>query len=176
MRPKISALIITRNEELRLERCLKSLQWVDEIVIVDNFSEDRRIEIAARYGCHIIQNKQISFGGQRNIAIQNANGHWMFHLDADEVVPPELQKEIQSRVLDMDEGCVAYTLVMRIYFLGKHMKHGGWYTDSKKIRLTKKGSGWFKETVHEGFIPNGKVGNLNQEIRSLFHSFGFKLS
>jgi glycosyltransferase involved in cell wall biosynthesis len=164
MHEKLTAIVITKNEEKRIERCLESIQWADEILVIDNMSEDQTASVARRHGCTVIQHPQTSFGGQRNIGIRNASHEWILHLDADEVVPASLRDEIKSRALAPNCPYDAFALTMRIYFIGKPMLHGDWHSRNKKIRLARKEKGLFTETVHERLIVEGKVGILQETI------------
>lgn len=164
MPEKLTAIIITKNEESRLERCLQGVRWADEVIVVDDFSEDRTVEIAGQYGCKVIQHLQTSFGGQRNIGIRKASNEWILHLDADDIVSEELRREIVSKALQSGSPFDAFAVTRRMYFLGKPMLHGDWHLRNKQIRFARREKGWFTETVHERLVVEGRVGELKEPI------------
>src|ERR1039458_2159661 len=92
----ISVLILTRNEELNISRCLDSVQWSDDVLVLDSFSDDRTFEIVKTRGVRVLQNRFINFAEQRNFGLSQGSlkHEWVLHLDADEVVTPELQREM----------------------------------------------------------------------------------
>lgn len=165
----ISAVIIIKNEEELIEGCLKSLSWVDEIVLVDSGSIDRTIEIAKRYTNNIYQSKWKGYSKQKNYAISKAKGSWILSIDADERVSKNLSREITS-IISKDFPIEAYAIPRNNIFLGKLMLHGGWYPDLP-VRLFKKKMAYFdiKKDIHENLIVKGRVGKLNNPIYHLSH-------
>ncbi len=152
---KISAVIITKNEEDNIKRCLESLGWVDEIVIVDGESTDKTIEIAKSYGAKIVtHNFEGDFALERNIGNQNASGNWILALDADEVVPHETRQgieEILKRGTDID----AFNVLRKQYFLGRYMRYGGRF--HRIINLFRKDKTHFEGKVHHLVKVDGKI-------------------
>jgi len=161
-RAKVSAVLITKNEERNIKRCLESLKWVDEIVVVDGESTDRTVEIAAPYGAKIINHPfQGDFGMERNIGNDNATGDWILALDADEAIPQKTREEIE-RVLENGSEFDAYNVPRLQYFLGKALLHGGRYHSI--VNFFKKGKVRFEGKVHHLVKVSGRTGEFSQPI------------
>ncbi len=166
MKNKISVAIITYNEEKNIADCLKSVVWADEIVVVDDSSQDKTREIAQKLGAKVIKTpKQTFFDMNKNVAIKACSGEWIFLLDADERVSPELGKEIIETVQNWSSGKPeAYWLPRKNYFLGRYLKKGGQYPDPV-LRLFKKGKAFLpEETVHQQPVAKGKTGWLKNDL------------
>lgn len=137
MRPSLSIAMIARNEEANLPRTLDSVKWADEIVIVDSGSADRTPEIARSYGANHLFNRDFrGFGPQKDLAIDTCTSDWIYLLDADEVLTPQLAEEIQ-RTLENPQYD-AYWQPRVNLFLGRWIRHGGFYPD-RKLRLFRRG-------------------------------------
>lgn len=163
MRRKLSAVIITKDEEHNIERCLRSLDWVDEIVVVDSGSADRTVEICERYGCRVVETEWPGFGKAKRLAVSSASNDWVMSVDADEEVPPELAREIEG-VLSRDEIHDGYKVRHRPLYLGKWIKHSGW-TGKYKLRLFDRRKGNYTEDlVHETVKLDGRVGRLEGSL------------
>ena len=149
MRKTISVAIITYNEEANLARTLASVAWADEIVVVDSGSTDRTAEIASEQGAKLFCEEWKGFAGQKNSAVAKCSSDLVLSLDADEEVSTSLAAEIQA-LLGADESSKkAYTLPRRNHFLGRWIRHGGYYPD-RKLRLFPRGACIFQERqVHE---------------------------
>jgi glycosyltransferase involved in cell wall biosynthesis len=162
---KISAVIITFNEEDRLPEALDSLRGVaDEIVVVDSYSTDRTPEIARQAQVTFYQNRFADYGQQKNFALQKASHDWILNLDADERVSPELKKAIMELKENKPlENVAAFAIKRKAFYLGRWIRHSGWYPD-KKIRLfRKKGSVW-QGRIHERLQVTGAVVPLSGAI------------
>ena len=159
----ISACIITLNEEYNLRKCLESLSFVDEIVIVDSGSTDRTLEIAADFQASVFQRKFDNYVNQKNYCISKARNNWILALDADEVISPSLMQEIQ--LLSSKEIEASGFLIPRLtYYLGKWIRFGGWYPNLQ-IRFFHKQYGKFTGIlVHERVHLQGKCERLKQPI------------
>ncbi len=155
-RPTLSALVLTKNEARRIERCLRSLEWADEIVIVDDESDDDTVEICRRYTGNVVIHRMEGFGAQRNLGIERARGDWILSLDADEVVPADLRDEILHSLRTAGDVTGFYVL-NKIMFLGRWMRHGDWYGKvyPGHLRLFRRGSGCFTPGVHERLEHRG---------------------
>jgi glycosyltransferase involved in cell wall biosynthesis len=130
---QLSVVIITKNEERNIKRCLESvLSVADEIVIVDSFSHDRTVEIAKQFKAKVLQQEFLGYIQQKNFAIQQASNDFILALDADEALSAELQNSI-NRAKNESNGD-AYTMSRLTSYCGQWIKHGGWYPD-RKIRL-----------------------------------------
>lgn len=163
---KISAVIITLNEEKNIERCLRSLEGIaDEIVVADSFSTDKTVQIAERYGARIVQQAFLGYRDQKNFVTGQATNDWILSLDADEALSPELQQSIRTERENFRYD--AYRFARLTNYCGKWIKHSGWYPD-KKIRLydRRKGS-WGGEKVHEYWEPgkDAQVGELSGDLQ-----------
>src|SRR3989344_5824938 len=133
---RISAVILTKNEEKMLEACLKTLIWVDEVIVIDDQSTDNTISISKKYGARVIDGKS-DFADNRNLGKSAAKGDWVLYVDADERVSKILAKEIKSVLKNPKH--FAYSLKRLNYQIGKHLVWGGW-GDDKVVRLFKKTS------------------------------------
>jgi glycosyltransferase involved in cell wall biosynthesis len=164
----LSVAIITKNEEANLARTLESVRWADEIVIVDCGSTDRTAEIARNYGAQFCVEEWKGFGAQKNSAIAHCTADWVLALDADEEVSPELGAEIRQ-LLEDHPGHEAYFLPRRNFFLGRWIRHGGYYPDPK-LRLFRRGSARFEErVVHETIRAAGPAGRMRGSL--LHHAY-----
>jgi len=160
---KISVAIIAKNEELNIRECLESVKWVDEIVVVDNGSTDQTRQICQEFQARVYQEEWKGFPRQKNSAIEKTRNEWVLSLDADERVTPELRQEIES-ALENDSSIDGYYFARKNYFLGRWIKHCGWYPDHN-LRLFRKSRGRFLErTVHERVEVQGKVGYLKNPL------------
>ncbi|MCI0595004.1 MAG: glycosyltransferase family 2 protein [candidate division Zixibacteria bacterium] len=160
---KVTAVILTKNEEQNLPRCLESVRWVDEVLILDSGSTDRTPEIARKCGAKVHQLPWEGFGKQKQKGVELAAGEWVLSIDADEVVTPELKGEIMSRLAG-DNGTAGYFLKRKAYFLDRFVRHGGWYPDWV-LRLFKKEKGRFTPAaVHEAVILDGPTARLEADL------------
>ena len=168
--PQLSVAIVTLNEEETLARTLASVAWAEEIIVVDSGSTDRTAEIARSFGARVIEREWPGFAAQKNFAIAQCTGTWVLSLDADEELTPELQQEIKT-LLGANPQLDAYYLKRRNYFLGRWIKHGGFYPDAK-LRLFRRTDGtpmFGERAVHETIAFDGKTGTLNFDL--LHHSY-----
>ncbi len=164
---KISAVIITGNEENNIADCLKSVQWADEIIVVDSESTDRTVQIAKEYTDKVFIRKWKGYSDQKSYAISLAKNDWVLSLDADERVSENLAKEILETNLSPNNG---YFIKRDNYFLGKLIRGCGWGNDMQ-LRLLKKSEAKLSDRiVHEKFIVNGSVSNL----KNSFTHFSYK--
>lgn len=165
----ISVLIITKNNEDKIEGCLKSLTWADEIIIIDSFSEDKTIEICKKYTDKIYQYQWQGYAIQRNRAIELAQNPWLLFVDSDERVSSTLKENILKIPKIKNNPYSAYNIKFKNFHLGKLLKYGGW--DFDVIRLIKKGKVSYniEKRVHEEFLIKGKIGNLSGYMYHLSH-------
>ncbi len=162
----VSLVILTINEQVNIEECLKSCAWSDDIHVLDSGSSDRTVEIAERLGVQVHYHPFTSFGDQRNWAIDYipCKHDWHFHVDADERFTEKLVEEIRRRVLEpkTPEGCSAYLVPSKMMFLGRWLKRSGGYP-AYQMRLFKKGECRFVDFGHgQREDCDGKVGTLEQ--------------
>jgi len=166
---KISVFIPVLNEEDKIVDALESVQWADEIVVVDTGCTDRTVDIAQQYNCRIERLTFTGFGNLRNASVSLCNHDWILSIDADERVTPELKDEI-SAVLTDDEALETYFIPRRNFFMGRWIKHGGWYPDYCQPKLFRKGTLTYRDDlVHEGFDIHGRLGYLTSDV--LHYSF-----
>ncbi len=160
---RLSVAIITYNEEENIRNCLESVKWADEIVIIDSGSQDKTVEISKEYTSKIFINPWPGHYQQENFAIDKTTNLWVFSIDADERVTPELRKEIE-KVLEVPRYD-GYLFPRQNYFLGKWMRHGGWYPD-RVLRLFRKDKGSFGGINPHArvIIEGGWVGVINIPI------------
>jgi len=164
MREKISACVITGNEEIKIRRCLESLTWCDEIVVVDSFSQDRTVEICREFTDRVYQHEWLGYIGQRNLVREMARFDWVLHVDADEVVSPELREEIGREFSMYVQNCDGYQFPRLVHYLGKWIRHGEWYPDMK-LRLFRKDAGWSEgEEPHDQVVVKGRVKTLKNPL------------
>jgi len=158
----LSAVVITCNEESNIARCLESLSFADEIVVLDSFSTDRTLEIARRYTDNISSREFAGFSDQKNAALALARQDWVLVIDADEVVSPELADEIGAAVANGEFD--AYQMPRLTEFLGQKMYHCGWYPDHQ-LRLARRSKARFPyRLLHESMEVDGHVGTLTGHI------------
>jgi glycosyltransferase involved in cell wall biosynthesis len=162
--PKVSALIIAYNDEPNIRACLESVTWADEIVVVDSHSTDATEKISREFTEQIYQHEFFGFGRLRNEALAHCSHDWVFSLDTDERSTPEIRDEIR-RVIYGPESVEAYLVPRRNYFLGRWIRHCGWYPDYRQPQLFRKGRMRYRdELVHEGFDVEGRVGYLTSPV------------
>lgn len=163
MNHKLSAVIIVYNEEVKIERCLRSLNWVDEVIIVDSLSTDRTLEICRRYTDKIYQHPwPNNYSTQRNLANSYASNDWVLALDADEVVTKTLRDEILS-LLSKGPEADLYGIPRREYLGGKWITAGGFYPQHM-TRLYRKSLGEWINPLHERFVTRGRMKYLKYPI------------
>lgn len=160
--PFISAFVIAYNEENSIARCIKSLKFADEVIVVDAFSTDRTATIAEENGAKVIQNSWSGFASQRNVGLKACRGRWVFFLDADEEADEELGNLLRkiSRS-DLSEHPQCYSIKREEYFLGKRLRFGPG-NPSHQWRFFKRECVSFEGEIHEYPRFDGSVG----EIRS----------
>jgi glycosyltransferase involved in cell wall biosynthesis len=144
--PGISSIVITWNEEQNIRRCLESVApFSDEIIVVDSLSTDRTVEIARRHATRVIEHEWLGYGRQKQLALEHAKGDWVFSIDADEVVSPELAAEIGA----LSPDCDGYEVPRLVWYLGRWIRHSGWYP-GYVLRLFRREAARFSDdVVHE---------------------------
>jgi glycosyltransferase involved in cell wall biosynthesis len=161
---KISAIIPCKNEAHNIADVIASVQWCDEILIADSFSDDDTLEKAKQFPVHIIQREYIHSSSMKNWAIPQAQHAWILLVDADERVTPELKNEIQSLLQQETIAESAFWIYRKNFFLGRHIRFSGWQGD-KVIRLFKRDDCRYEDKhVHAEIITSGKVGKLKHKL------------
>lgn len=162
MKNKLSVVIITKNEEKNIERCLISVLWADEIVVVDSGSTDNTLEICENYNCKIIKTEWLGFGLTKKLAVNSAINDWIFSIDADEKVTEELHKQIQCILEAPKEN--GYNVRRNSFYLGKKISHCGWNRDYP-LRLFDRRKGNFNnKLVHESVVLGGKRAKIKSPL------------
>ncbi len=155
----LSVIVITFNEEHNLRRCLESVRWADEIIVIDSFSTDRTVDIAREFTPHVDQHAYDGDIPQRERGFARAKGDWLLYIDADEEVTPSLREEI-VRVINEPASCDGYEIPRRVHIFGRWVEHGGWSPDFTR-RLFRKGHIVAEHAeVHGGFNVRGTGGRL----------------
>ena len=161
---KISAYIICYNEERNIADAVKSVLWADEVVVCDSFSNDRTAEIAASLGARVVQIPFEGFGKLRTAAIASTSHDWVFSLDTDERCTEAARDEIRLIVASPDARD-AYYVPRRNVFMGRRIKHCGWYPDYRQPQLFRRNALTFDEAmVHEGYTVNGRTAFMKNFI------------
>lgn len=156
-RTPITVTFITLNEEQSLPRALASVRWADEIVVVDSGSTDQTVEIAQKAGAKVYTNPWPGYGKQKNFAQDKASHDWVLNLDADEEVPPELAQEIQEAVAKRPESRTGFAVARKTYYLGRWIRHGGWYPNTVTRMANRNVARWTEPHVHERLEVPGHV-------------------
>lgn len=163
---KISVYIIAFNEAEKVAATIESAQWADEIIVVDSWSTDGTPEIATRMGARVVQVDFKGFGDLRNQAIAACTHEWIFSLDADERCTPEAQKEI-FETINIPDALDVYWMPRRNYFMGRWIRHSGWYPNYRQPQLFRNGSmAYDQKPVHEGYVlkSDKPIGHLRNPI------------
>lgn len=158
---RLSVIVITRNEERAIARCLESVRFADELIVLDSGSTDRTVEICESLGARVVRTPDWpGFGPQKNRAAALATGDWLLSIDADEWVSHELAAEIRAVVAEASD-VQAFEIARRSSFCGRFMRHSGWSPDLL-VRLFRRGAARFSDdTVHERLIVQGRRGRLS---------------
>jgi glycosyltransferase involved in cell wall biosynthesis len=160
---KITATIITLDEERNIARAIESLRCCDEILILDSGSTDRTVELAENLGARIIEAGWRGYSGQKNWAAEQATYDWILSLDADEALSEALEAEIWN-LKKSGPRYDGYTMPRLPRYLGRWIMHSGWYPD-RKIRLyDRRKARWVGDFVHESVLVDGRVGQLESNI------------
>lgn len=163
-KPNVSAIIITRNAESTMQRCLDSVAWADEIVVVDSGSTDRTEEICKKAGAKFHRTPDFpGHGPQKNRALDLACGEWIVSLDSDEWMPPALHEEVQ-RTLSDTRGHVAFAIPRRSSFCGRFMRHSGWWPDYVVRLFRREASRFSEDHTHDRLLVNGTTGKLREPL------------
>jgi len=163
---RLSVVVVTRNEEEILEQCLESVKWADEIIVVDSHSTDKTVEIAKRYTdkVFLVEKDVPDANINKNLGLEKATGDWILFLDADEIVTPELRAEIEEILKKDDKTFDGYLVLRKNLFLGKWMKHGGWWGYAANVELVRRGKGRWPVGMHQTLKVDGNVGYLKNPV------------
>lgn len=163
-RETITAVIMTKNCEKLVEGTLKSVvDWVDEIVVIDGYSTDKTVEVCRRYTDKVFQNHWdgYRFCTERNLGIEKSTSDWCFHVDPDERATPEFRDAV-LKILEKGTPFNALEFRKKNFFLGRWMRHGGWYHYS--LHLFRRTKAHYEGVIHESLRVDGKVGKLDAPV------------
>jgi glycosyltransferase involved in cell wall biosynthesis len=159
----VSVVIVTKDEEHNIEDALKSVSDAEEIIVIDSFSTDRTVEICRKYTDKVYQQEWQGFARQKQAAVDHAKGEWVMILDSDERVTPELKAEIMESIADTKLN--GFYVPRENYFIGKWIRHSGWWPDHT-LRLFRKDRGRLEaREVHEKVIIEGQAGYLKNPLK-----------
>jgi len=158
----LSVIVITKNEAAHIGRCLESVAWAGEIIVLDSGSSDETVAICRRFTDKVFETDWPGFGIQKQRALDKAQGDWVLSIDADEVVSPELRQEIEQAIAS---GQMSGFEIPRLSdYCGRAIRHGGWWPDYV-LRLFRRESGRFTDAVvHERVIVEGEIGRFKSPI------------
>ena len=165
---KLSAVVLTHNSASAIGDCLKSLNFVDEIMVIDDDSTDSTVKIAAGFAAKVLQKKLTSFASQRNFALRQAKHPWVLMIDSDERVPIELAQEIKAAV--KTDSYSAFKMKRLNYFFGRVMKHGGYWPDWQTRLFRVQDFREYRGAIHESPHFNGRLGSLNIPLTHYSHN------
>ncbi len=166
---EISAVVITYNEEKNLEAALGSLRGiVSEVVVVDSFSTDATFRIAKKHTPRVVQRTWTNYADQKNYANGLAAGPWILSLDADERLSPGLREELLAlKAAFKEPGCAGFSMPRRVFYLGRWIRHSGWYPDRRVRLFRKEAARWEGDYVHESLIVAGRIERLKGDVYHL---------
>jgi len=167
---QVSAIVVCFNEEGNIGDCLESLKWVNEIVVVDSYSTDRTVEICRRYTDRVIQRSWAGYRDQKAFAHSQATKEWVFLVDADERVTPELREEVQQALVRFGSRCAAFAVPRLVYYLGRWWWRGGWYPDYDVRVFRRDRATWGGTDPHERILVEGKV----KRLRNPLHHYSYR--
>jgi len=159
---KVSAVIITLNEEINIARALRSVAWADEVLVIDSGSTDRTVEIAESIGARVIHRDWSGFSDQKQFGTDEAQHDWVVSLDADEEVSPELRSEIAS-IGDLTKYA-GFRIPRLSFYMGRAIRHSGWYPDLQLRLFDRRQARWNGAVIHESVSATGPVGRLRSDI------------
>jgi len=167
MKIPVTIIIPTLNEERNIEKALRStVEWADQVFVVDSFSSDRTCELATSLSGKVVQHRFLNYSAQKNWALDNlpVRTDWVFFLDADEAIPPDLRDEIASVVRDQSATFAGYYVGMEHLFLGARLRHGGWYPNFRLLFFRHQLGRYETRIVHEHLVLQGPTGKLKQHL------------
>jgi (heptosyl)LPS beta-1,4-glucosyltransferase len=160
---KISATIITFNEEKNIAKAIRSVSWADEVIVVDSNSTDKTVEIAENLGAKVIIKSWLGFAKQKQFAVNQASNDWVISLDADEIVSTELSNEILKLFTDKNLAA-AYRIPRLSFYMNRPIRHSGWYPDSQIRFFDRNQAKWKDVLIHESIEVDGQIDNLRCDI------------
>ena len=163
-RPLLTVAVIAKNEADRIGRLLETVHFADEVLVVDSGSSDRTPEICRNAGAEVVVHEWEGYARQKQFALEQARGEWILNLDADEALSEDSQAEILAALESASSEVAGFSMPRLSRYLGRWIRHGGWYPD-RKVRLVRRGCGlWLGEGIHEKLEVSGRVQQLEKPI------------
>jgi len=169
-RLSISAVVVCFNEEDRIDDCLQSLRWCNEIVVVDSFSTDRTMEICQKYADKVVQRAWTGYRDQKAFAHSQTTKDWVLLVDSDERVTPALRDEILSALAQNNGNYAGYSVPRLVFYLGRWWWRGGWYPDYDVRLFRRDRATWGGSDPHEKILVDGDV----RRLRNPLHHFSYR--
>jgi glycosyltransferase involved in cell wall biosynthesis len=163
----ITVTIITLNERENLPRAIDSVRWAAEVLVVDSGSTDGTVELARQMGARVLENPWTGYGQQKNFAQTNASHDWVLNIDADECVSEALAQEIRENLQTVERESLAvrgFAFPRKTYYLGRWIKHGGWYPNVLTRMADRRHARWSEPFVHEELIADGETRVLSNPL------------
>ncbi|MBT3175220.1 MAG: glycosyltransferase family 2 protein [Lentimicrobiaceae bacterium] len=159
----ITVSIITKNEEDNIEKCLESIKWADEIIIVDSGSTDNTIDICKKYNCKIITTKWLGFGKTKQIGVNASRNNWILSVDADEIITENLKHDILNKITSTTYS--GFHIKRISYYLNKRINYSSWQTDHPLRLFNKKYGNFNNKNVHESVDIIGEVSHIRSHLK-----------
>lgn len=172
-RDKISAFVVCMNEERNIRRCLESLKWCDEIVVIDSGSTDETLTICREYTSKVIVRPWAGYVGQKSFGLEQCSHPWVLNVDSDEEVSNELREEILeilSRNGNLPRPASGYYLPRVVFYLGRWWKKGGWHPEFRLRLMRREQTSWGGNEPHERAVVSGNTAKLRSELRHFTYS------
>jgi len=157
----VTAVVLAKNEEKNLPRCLKNLDWVKEVIVIDDYSSDNTKKIAEKFGAKVYQKRLVDFESQRNWALQKVKTSWVLMIDPDEEVTSEFRQEVEKVI--KEDKFDGFKFPRKNIIFGKWIRYTGWYPDWQ-LHLFKTKRGKYVGKVHEQVVLDGTIGVLNASL------------
>ncbi len=165
----ISAVVLVKNQSEQLKRCLNSLLWCDEIIVIDDYSTDDSLTIARQMGARVFQrNLNNNFSEQRNFGVSKAKNQWVIFVDADEIVSPALATEVHQHISQFLSTANGFFIKRTDYLWGRRLAHGE-VGEKKLLRIGKRGKGEWVGSVHEEWKIFGEIDIFQNELSHYPH-------
>ena len=162
--PLLTVAVIAKNEQDRIGTLLESTTMADEVLVIDSGSSDRTVEICRAAGATVVHHEWLGYAGQKQLALDMAQGEWILNLDADEALSRDLADEILRCVRDASPEVAGFSMPRLSRYLNRWIRHGGWYPD-RKVRLVRRGRGqWIGDGLHERLEVDGTIVKLKHPL------------
>lgn len=167
----LTLVVITKDVEKSLAKCLSSASWIPNKIVVDSGSQDKTVEIAKKFGATVIEQEWLGFGPQKFFAVSKAKTNWVLCLDADEFLSTELSTSIKS-LFNNEQLCEGYVFARRNKFLGRFLSHGEGYPDWNLRLFNKNSAQWSDDLIHEKVVPHDNNFSIGKLKGDLMHESG----